>query len=69
MTPGPSPEEVRHEYGIQLIEHPQGEYEGIILAVAHNQFTSLDITAHSTNDTVIFDLKSFLPKTSVDSRL
>lgn len=62
-------EEVLHEYGIQLIDRPQGEYEGIILAVAHDQFTLLDISSHSTSDTVIFDLKSFLPKTSVDSRL
>lgn len=67
--PWASPEEVRHEYGIQLIEQPQGEYEGIILAVAHEQFTDLDMSAHSNAETVIFDLKSFFPKESVDSRL
>ena len=67
--PWASPEEVQHEYGIRLVEQPTGEYAGIILAVAHDQFTDLDMSAHTQAETVIFDLKSFLPKASVDSRL
>ena len=67
--PWASPEEVQHEYGIRLVAQPTGEYAGIILAVAHDQFTDLDMSAHTQAETVIFDLKSFLPKANVDSRL
>ncbi len=62
--------EVRHEYGVDLIVRPNlKDYDGIVLAVAHNEFKSM-ITAASVNtSTVVYDVKSFLPKEIISARL
>jgi UDP-N-acetyl-D-galactosamine dehydrogenase len=61
------------EYGIKLIDSPQNNhYDAIILAVAHNQFISLGheaIRKFGTKESVLYDIKSILPKDSVDARL
>ncbi|MDQ1325345.1 MAG: UDP-N-acetyl-D-glucosamine/UDP-N-acetyl-D-galactosamine dehydrogenase [Campylobacterota bacterium] len=60
--------EVKHEYGIDMIESFEyGNYEAIILAVAHHQFRSLDL--HKTDKCVLFDIKSFIDSKKVDGRL
>lgn len=63
--------EVRHEYGLEIIsEIPKNvEYGSIILAVAHDQFKEIDLKAYKSKGTVIFDVKSILPKELVDARL
>lgn len=35
------PEEVKHEYGIDLIREPENNYDAVVLAVAHNEYTQL----------------------------
>lgn len=68
--PWASAEEVKHEYGINLIPEINGKkYNAIILAVSHNEFLSLDFTKLSEPEAVIFDTKSFLPREIVDARL
>lgn len=62
--------EVFEEYGIQLIDSTNSKYDGIILAVSHNEFLNLDfdeLKKHS--DSILFDIKGFLPRKLVDSRL
>jgi UDP-N-acetyl-D-galactosamine dehydrogenase len=73
--PWANPEEVMHEYGIQIINtlHPTNysldqKYSAAILAVAHKEFADLDIRVIVGNG-VVFDVKGVLPKDQVDARL
>ena len=67
--PWANSEEVQKEYGINLVETPQGPYDAIILAVSHNQFLKLDLKPLKKKDGVVYDVKSILPKAEVDGRL
>lgn len=68
--PWANPEEVLHEYGINSFNQlPQQKYDAIILAVAHKTFASLDITGLAKPKSVVYDVKAFLDKGSVDGRL
>jgi len=64
-----SAEEVKHEYDITLSDKPNGKYEAVILAVAHDSFKELNLLDFTNTNSVLFDLKSTMPKDSVDSRL
>jgi UDP-N-acetyl-D-galactosamine dehydrogenase len=67
--PWADPGEVRHEYGLEL-SAPKGPYDAIVLAVAHKEFAGFDVTAlRSGEESVVFDVKGFLPKEIVDGRL
>lgn len=63
-------EEVKHEYGVQLIDTITGTYDAIILAVAHKEFKSMNLE-NIKKDTraVVFDTKAFLDRQLVDGRL
>lgn len=65
--------EARHEYGITPIAMPpEGNYEAIILAVAHTQFKDLGaaaIRAFGKPDSVLYDLKYVLSTHESDLRL
>ena len=63
-------EEVKHEYGIDLMkEKPTKKYSAIILAVSHAEFLAYDLDDMTNNDRVIYDVKSALDKEMVDGRL
>ena len=67
-----SSEEAEHEYGVSLIDAKEGEYDAIILAVAHSEFKEMGverIKALGKDNHVLYDLKCVLPKASVDMRL
>jgi UDP-N-acetyl-D-galactosamine dehydrogenase len=63
--------EVKHEYGIDIITGEKApslaNYSAVILAVAHKQFSGLDIQKSASQ--VVFDVKGFLEKNRVDARL
>jgi UDP-N-acetyl-D-galactosamine dehydrogenase len=65
--------EARQEYGLDLIAKPRpGAYDAIVLAVAHAQFVDLGpaaIRAFGGPTSVLFDVKSILPKDASDLRL
>ena len=62
--------EFKQDYGIHLIEEISEKYDGILLAVAHNKFSMIDIQSlKKDSESVVFDLKGFLPRNIVDSRL
>jgi len=44
IDPGASPEEVKHEYGIELKPGPEGKYDAIIVAVSHKVYLELNET-------------------------
>lgn len=63
-------EEVKHEYGIDLIDKPEQHYDAMILAVAHSEFNTLDFKLlKNGNQSIIFDTKAFLERGIVDARL
>lgn len=65
--------EVKEEYNIEiketLTQSELGNYDGVILAVAHDKFKEIDIEKVSSNGTVIYDVKCILPKSIVNGRL
>ena len=67
--PWVNPEEVVHEYGIEITNQKpdMAQYSAVILAVAHKEFAQLGLT--TSDSTVIYDVKAVLPKGSVDARL
>lgn len=70
--PWASAEEVQHEYKLELLSSSkelQGSYDAIVLAVSHDKFLQLNLQQLKSDIGVIFDVKSLLPKESVDARL
>ena len=62
--------EVKEELSIDLIsDYNKKKYTAIVLAVAHDDFKSIDFNALKHEKTVIFDAKSFLPSNCIDGRL
>jgi UDP-N-acetyl-D-galactosamine dehydrogenase len=63
-------EEVRSEYGVVLLSELKAEeYQGVILAVSHNEFLEIDFAALKESGTLIFDTKAFIDRALVDARL
>lgn len=69
--PWANPAEVKHEYGINTInEYPQGNsYAAIILAVAHNEFISINLQEYKEQGCIIYDVKGIIRKELLDARL
>lgn len=68
--PWADPAEVKHEYGIAVTNTlPQGPFNAIILAVAHAEFAGLNLDVLKGENCIVYDIKSFLPKTAVNARL
>jgi len=54
-------EEVKNEYEIDLLENLENHrYEAIVLAVAHQQFKTIEISNLRKKKSVIYDIKNFL---------
>ena len=61
---------VQKEYGLSITNKmPKGEYDAIILAVAHNEFLSMDIKSKVHENGIIYDVKGILPRDIIDGRL
>ena len=62
---------VKHEYGKELIPaiDPDKKYAAVIACVSHDQFKSFDFAKYHKQDAVIFDVKNFVDRSLVDSRL
>ncbi|MGD8312207.1 MAG: nucleotide sugar dehydrogenase, partial [Gammaproteobacteria bacterium] len=65
--------DARHEYDIALHSQPgQGEYDAVIIAVAHERFRDLGaawLRGLCKPDGVLYDVKCLLPADAVDGRL
>src|SRR5690606_33051922 len=65
--------DAEHEYGlrpIRAIEH--GIYDAVVLAVGHQEFLDMGpigVRELCKPDSIIYDVKSILPRDSVDGRL
>lgn len=69
FDPWANPKEVWEEYNIKLKTEIKRKYDAAILLVAHEKFRSIQIEKIVKQQGVIYDVKGFLPKNQVDSRL
>lgn len=70
FDPHVNAEEVRHEYGIEVMkEPPTGKFDAVVLAVSHDIFLSTDIQQFTNTNGVIYDVKGVLPRDIVSGRL
>ncbi|MEE1946842.1 nucleotide sugar dehydrogenase [Pedobacter sp. KR3-3] len=73
LDPWADRQSVKHEYGLDIInsldELVEKQFDGIVLAVAHREFLSLDISKMRKEKSVIYDVKGILPKHLIDKRL
>jgi len=70
--PWVDPTQAHHEYGIDLITPGEGEYDGIVIAVGHDEFRRLGaagIRRYGKPEAVLYDVKYVLPRDAVDGRL
>ncbi|MEN0052980.1 MAG: Vi polysaccharide biosynthesis UDP-N-acetylglucosamine C-6 dehydrogenase TviB [Mucilaginibacter sp.] len=69
--PWANPDQAKRAYGV-ICENGESKsrtYDGILLAVAHEEFKSMDLQALCKPDAVLYDLKAFLPDEVVTARL
>lgn len=71
FDPWADPHEVKEEYGLTVINQlPEGQrYDSIVVAVAHNEFLTMNLDELKNEDAVLFDTKSCLSREKVDGRL
>ena len=80
VDPWADKEEVKREYGLDLMENGElriENYDGIVLAVAHKEFKEIEekikqnklTNTPITNNQVIYDIKGFFDKNLTDGRL
>jgi UDP-N-acetyl-D-galactosamine dehydrogenase len=71
--PWVNPCEAKHEYGITPVTEPTpGTYDGVILAVAHEQFRqmgAMQLRSYGKPGHLLYDLKYVLPQSHSDLRL
>jgi UDP-N-acetyl-D-galactosamine dehydrogenase len=70
--PWANPDEVMAEYGVKTVQDlpaTQSQYNAVILAVAHKQFSYDIIKKLCSDHCVLFDVKAHLNKDLVDARL
>ena len=69
FDPWANPQEVKHEYDLEILtELPSSKYDAIVLAVAHNEFLTLDYQSMSKANSVLYDVKGVL-SVNVDGKL
>jgi len=73
FDPWAVPSEVKQFYDLnsvnQIDKIKAGEYDAVILAVAHREFKDLDVSKYEKSDAIVFDIKGILPRELVDGRL
>lgn len=65
-------EEVKQEYGIDLIsqlDNNNKKYEAILAVVAHDQFKKMDLKKYLVSNGLVYDVKAIYPKEMSDLRL
>lgn len=62
-------EEVKHEYGVDLVSKLNKKYHAVVLAVAHQDFLKMDLSALMEPNAVVYDVKGAFNKEKVTARL
>lgn len=71
FDPWANVKDVKHEYGVDIVNmlsHTE-KYDTIILCVAHKQFLDLNLKSMINEKGVIYDVKGFLSRNTIDGRL
>jgi UDP-N-acetyl-D-galactosamine dehydrogenase len=67
------PADVKHEYNLETTNDLDvvyaKKYDAVILAVSHAEFADIDLSKLKNQTCVVYDVKGFLDKKEVDSRL
>lgn len=60
----------KHEYGIDVVNEiaPESQFDAVVLAVAHEEFKSLDVMSYLKENGVVYDVKWILGE-NVDGKL
>ena len=61
--------EVKKEFGFDLINKISKKYNTVVLAVAHNKFSNFNLQSYLCENGVLFDVKGILNKDKVDGTL
>ena len=61
--------EVKDEFGFDLVEKLNRKYHAVILTVAHKEFLNQDLRSHLVEGGILYDVKGILDINSVDARL
>lgn len=61
--------EVKEEFGFELVEKPNKRYHSVILAVSHKEYLNQDLRSLLVEDGVLYDVKGILDLKIVDARL
>ncbi|MDC1327336.1 nucleotide sugar dehydrogenase [Ulvibacter sp.] len=72
FDPWANASEVKKEFEISLITETsklKDNYDAIVLAVAHKEFSDFNLDKHTAEKAVVFDVKSFFSKEKTDGRL
>jgi UDP-N-acetyl-D-galactosamine dehydrogenase len=72
FDPWADADEVRHEYGVELVDEQQmlaQKYQAVIAAVAHREFADLNPRQFTGTDGVVYDIKGMYKKDMTDGRL
>lgn len=68
--PWADPAIAKHEYGVELQNDlPQEKFDSVILAVAHDEFRTLDIRQITNRASIVYDVKGILPEEIIDGKL
>ena len=68
--PWANPAVAKREYGIDIVQQlPQQRFDAVIMAVAHNEFKTIDIQQLCLDKHVIYDVKGILDPQIIDGRL
>lgn len=62
-------EELMAHYQIDVIPEIKDGYDTIVLAVGHDEFNKIDLSKIKKDNSVVYDIKSFLDKSLVNARL
>lgn len=62
VDPWASRIDVKKEYNLKIKNSiPEQKYDAVVLAVAHKQFLEINLENYTYENSIIFDIKSFLP--------
>ena len=64
-----NPDDVKKEFGFELVRKISKNYSAIILAVAHEDFSKLSLARYLNEKGVVYDVKGILNKKIVDGTL
>jgi len=67
--PWASKDEVKKEYGFEIIDAIEKTYDVIIHVVAHNKFKTIDFNKFKTENSIVYDVKGTLDISQIDKRL